>query len=80
MIFMKNKANPPLNKNQPPVAGAIYWERSLFHNIKITIIRFLEVPEMLESEQGKLVSTQQERGGQEGRSTQIGRASCRERV
>ncbi|XP_067084612.1 dynein axonemal heavy chain 10 [Osmerus mordax] len=54
VIFMKNKDNPPLNKNQPPVAGAIYWERSLFHNIKITIIRFLEVPEMLESEQGKL--------------------------
>ncbi|KAG5280454.1 hypothetical protein AALO_G00060150 [Alosa alosa] len=54
-IFLKHKDNPPLNKNQPPVAGAIYWERSLFHRIKHTIIRFLEVEEMLESEQGKMV-------------------------
>ncbi|KAL2092820.1 hypothetical protein ACEWY4_012618 [Coilia grayii] len=54
-IFLKHKENPPLCKNQPPVAGAIYWERSLFHRIKHTIIRFLEVEEMLESEQGKMV-------------------------
>ncbi|XP_035641685.1 dynein axonemal heavy chain 10 [Oncorhynchus keta] len=52
-IFVKCKDNPPLNKNQPPVAGAIYWERSLFHHIKHTIIRFLEVTDMLESEPGK---------------------------
>ncbi|XP_063051673.1 dynein axonemal heavy chain 10 [Engraulis encrasicolus] len=54
-IFLKHKDSPPLNKNQPPVAGAIYWERSLFYRIKNTIIRFLEVEEMLESEQGKMV-------------------------
>uniref|UniRef100_A0A4W5NCU9 Dynein axonemal heavy chain 10 n=1 Tax=Hucho hucho TaxID=62062 RepID=A0A4W5NCU9_9TELE len=54
-IFVKCKDNPPLNKNQPPVAGAIYWERSLFHHIKHTIIRFLEVTDMLESEPGKAV-------------------------
>ncbi|XP_048858906.1 dynein axonemal heavy chain 10 [Brienomyrus brachyistius] len=52
-LFEQDKDNPPLNKNQPPVAGSIYWERSLFHRIKHTIIRFLEVPEMLEGEQGK---------------------------
>lgn len=54
-LFEQDKDNPPLNKNQPPVAGSIYWERSLFHRIKHTIIRFLEVPEMLEGEQGKVV-------------------------
>ncbi|XP_076854099.1 dynein axonemal heavy chain 10 [Brachyhypopomus gauderio] len=52
-MFVQHKDNPPLNKNQPPVAGAIYWERSLFHRIKNTVIRFQEVPEMLENEQGK---------------------------
>ncbi|XP_066546047.1 dynein axonemal heavy chain 10 [Amia ocellicauda] len=52
-LFVNNLDHPPLNKNQPPMAGAIYWERSLFHRIKHTVIRFLEVEEMLESEQGK---------------------------
>nr|XP_015221526.1 PREDICTED: dynein heavy chain 10, axonemal [Lepisosteus oculatus] len=53
-LFINNLDNPPLNKNQPPVAGAIYWERCLFHRMKHTIIRFLEVEEMLESDQGKM--------------------------
>uniref|UniRef100_A0AAY5K1P1 AAA+ ATPase domain-containing protein n=1 Tax=Esox lucius TaxID=8010 RepID=A0AAY5K1P1_ESOLU len=53
--FLNCKDNPPLDKNQPPVAGAIYWERSLFYRIKDTIIRFQEVPDMLESKLGKAV-------------------------
>ncbi|XP_069071115.1 dynein axonemal heavy chain 10 [Pleurodeles waltl] len=53
-IFLKNTEDPPLYKNHPPVAGSIYWERSLFHRIKHIIIRFLEVEEMLSSEQGKV--------------------------
>ncbi|XP_078523750.1 dynein axonemal heavy chain 10 isoform X2 [Lissotriton helveticus] len=54
-IFMKNMDDPSLYKNHPPVAGSIYWERSLFHRIKHIIIRFLEVEVMLSSEQGKMV-------------------------
>lgn len=54
-LFEANKDNPPLNKNEPPVAGAIYWERSLFCHMKHTILCFMEVQEMLESEQGKAV-------------------------
>ncbi|KAM5191717.1 dynein axonemal heavy chain 10 [Mantella aurantiaca] len=53
-LFVKNQDNPPLYKNHPPVAGSIYWERSLFHRIKHTIIRFLEMEEMLSSERGKM--------------------------
>ncbi|KAL0979348.1 hypothetical protein UPYG_G00183960 [Umbra pygmaea] len=56
-IFVRCMDNPPLNKNQPPVAGAIYWERSLFHRIKHTIIRFQEVTDLLESEPGKATKT-----------------------
>ena len=59
MLFKSQLDEPPLYKNQPPVAGAIHWEKSLFHRIKHTIIRFLTLEEMMASEQGKAV-----RGGQ----------------
>ncbi|XP_031164939.2 dynein heavy chain 10, axonemal [Sander lucioperca] len=52
-IFEEEKDKPPLNKNEPPVAGAIRWVQSLIHRIKHTILPFLKVPEMLESEQSK---------------------------
>uniref|UniRef100_H0WZ39 Dynein heavy chain tail domain-containing protein n=1 Tax=Otolemur garnettii TaxID=30611 RepID=H0WZ39_OTOGA len=54
-IFVQNLDNPPLYKNHPPVAGAIYWERSLFYRIKHTILRFQEVEEILEGERGQEV-------------------------
>ncbi|KAE8635010.1 hypothetical protein XENTR_v10002490 [Xenopus tropicalis] len=52
-LFLKHLDNPPLYKNHPPVAGSIYWERSLFYRIKHTIVRFLEMEEMLSCERGK---------------------------
>ncbi|XP_021113286.1 dynein heavy chain 10, axonemal isoform X3 [Heterocephalus glaber] len=54
-IFVQNLESPPLCKNYPPVAGAIYWERSLFHRIKHMILRFQEVEELLDSERGEEV-------------------------
>ncbi|XP_017580699.2 dynein heavy chain 10, axonemal [Pygocentrus nattereri] len=75
-MFVQHKDNPPLNKNQPPVAGAIYWERSLFHRIKNTIIRFLEVPEMLESEQGKAVKAKYLEVGIRMRDYEIKKYEC----
>ncbi|XP_025020180.1 dynein heavy chain 10, axonemal, partial [Python bivittatus] len=54
-IFINNLTDPPLCKNHPPMAGAIYWARSLFYRIKHTIIRFQEVEELLASERGKEV-------------------------
>ncbi|NXW65945.1 DYH10 protein, partial [Eurystomus gularis] len=54
-IFVQNLKDPPLYKNHPPVAGAIYWSRSLFYRIKHTILRFQEVEELLASEHGKEV-------------------------
>ncbi|KFO71450.1 Dynein heavy chain 10, axonemal, partial [Cuculus canorus] len=54
-IFLQNLKDPPLCKNHPPVAGAIYWSRSLFYRIKRTIIRFQEVEDLLASERGKEV-------------------------
>lgn len=50
------RSNPPVAKNQPKVAGAINWCRSLFTRLKKSIVRFQVVPEMLTSELGKSVT------------------------
>ncbi|KAI9009714.1 dynein heavy chain and region D6 of dynein motor-domain-containing protein [Gaertneriomyces semiglobifer] len=55
-LFKANKDNPPRPKNQPRVAGAIAWSRSLFYRIKKTIVRFQSLQEMLASEQGRAVT------------------------
>ena len=55
-LFKEGKEEPPLYKNNPPISGSIYWEKSLFLRIKHTIIRFQSMEEMMTSEQGKAVS------------------------
>ncbi|NXR59964.1 DYH10 protein, partial [Rhadina sibilatrix] len=54
-IFAQNLKDPPRYKNHPPVAGAIYWSRSLSQRIQHTITRFQEEEELLASERGKEV-------------------------
>uniref|UniRef100_A0A672KU77 Dynein heavy chain 10, axonemal-like n=1 Tax=Sinocyclocheilus grahami TaxID=75366 RepID=A0A672KU77_SINGR len=54
-LFMKLKDSPPLNKNNPPVAGAIIWERFLLDRMRYPIRRFKEAREMMDSEEGKAV-------------------------
>ena len=56
-LFRTQHDNPPLHKNHPPVAGSIFWERSLFHRIKHVIIRFQAMEDMMTSDMGKGVST-----------------------
>ena len=36
-----------INKNKPPVAGAISWARSIFHRIKRPMMKFLSKEENL---------------------------------
>lgn len=55
-MFVENKDNPPLNKDQSPVTGAISWVHFLFLKIKQTFLHFQKMPDMLESEQGMAVS------------------------
>ena len=55
-LFKESNKSPPVFRNQPPVAGAIYWEKSLFHRMKHTIIRFMTLEAMMQTEQGKAVS------------------------
>ena len=47
---------PPVLKDQPPVAGAIMWCRSLFQRIKGTVLRFQTMKDLFDSEKGKEVS------------------------
>lgn len=54
-IFVKLKDNPPLNKNHPPVAGAIIWERFLLDHMRYPIRCYKEAREMMDSEEGKAV-------------------------
>ncbi|XP_043967273.1 dynein axonemal heavy chain 10 [Gambusia affinis] len=60
-IFEAEKDHPQLTKNEPPVAGAIRWARALARRIKKTILPFLKVPEMLDSEQTLLAKRKYEK-------------------
>ncbi|KAM4590913.1 dynein axonemal heavy chain 10 isoform 1-T1 [Odontesthes bonariensis] len=52
-VFKAEKDEPPQSRGEPPVTGAIRWAGVILHHIKQTILPFLKVPEMLESEQIK---------------------------
>ena len=45
-IFESNKEAPPVTKNQPPVAGAIKWVRSLLERLKRTMAKLLSTEEV----------------------------------
>ncbi|XP_014219672.1 dynein heavy chain 10, axonemal [Copidosoma floridanum] len=49
-IFSRGKKNPPLLRYHPPIAGAIYWERQLFHRMKRPALIFQEVEELKNSQ------------------------------
>ena len=55
-LFLDNKYSPPISKNQPPIAGAISWSRSLFQRIKHTVLRFQTMKELIDSDAGRAVS------------------------
>ena len=52
-IFKNHKDNPPVFKNQPPVAGSINWEKSLFHHIKRTMLQFLPEKQLMSLEKAQ---------------------------
>uniref|UniRef100_A0A665V7Z7 Dynein heavy chain tail domain-containing protein n=1 Tax=Echeneis naucrates TaxID=173247 RepID=A0A665V7Z7_ECHNA len=55
-IFEAKQNKPPLNKYEPPVAGSIRWARTLLYPSKQTLLPFLDVPEMAETEKCKYVA------------------------
>uniref|UniRef100_A0A383W4S5 Dynein-1, subspecies f n=1 Tax=Tetradesmus obliquus TaxID=3088 RepID=A0A383W4S5_TETOB len=42
-MFDRSKGNPPLTRNQPPVAGAIHWSHQLFSRVKLTMSKLTAV-------------------------------------
>eukprot|EP00727_Mastigamoeba_balamuthi_P006867 m51a1_g2800 putative dynein heavy chain axonemal (4501) ;mRNA; f:77561-92205 len=58
MVFKSQQKNPPIAKNQPPVAGSILWSQLLFEKLKKTIVRFqsLKDSELLSSDLGAIAS------------------------
>ncbi|KAL6757976.1 dynein heavy chain, N-terminal region 1-domain-containing protein, partial [Haematococcus lacustris] len=46
-IFERHKASPPVTKNQPPVAGAIKWARSLLARVKQTMVKLQSTEEAI---------------------------------
>lgn len=54
-LFRDAETEPPRSHFQSPIAGAIAWERHLFHGIKRPIIKFLTMDEMMQSDEGKRV-------------------------
>ena len=55
-IFRALQDMPALSRNFPLNSGSIFWERSLFHRVKHTIIRFQAMDEMMTTDMGKAVS------------------------
>ncbi|XP_061673976.1 dynein axonemal heavy chain 10-like [Syngnathoides biaculeatus] len=53
-IFEEKKNKPKINKNEPPVAGSIRWTHTLFQHAKEGMLPLLTMPDLLESEMGKL--------------------------
>ncbi|XP_053336632.1 dynein axonemal heavy chain 10 [Clarias gariepinus] len=75
-MFVENKDNPPLNKDQSPVTGAISWVHFLFLKIKQTFLHFQKMPDMLESEQGMAAKAKYLEVGQSMRDYEIGKHQC----
>ena len=46
------QGDPPVTRNQPPVAGAIKWERSLFQRVKQTKQKLDTVEKELMADEG----------------------------
>lgn len=52
-LFREFQNTPPLHRDQPRRSGAIIWEKALFYRIKHTIVRFLQLEDLMQSERGK---------------------------
>lgn len=54
-IYSKQKQDPPLARNLPPIAGKIMWARHLFHRIRQPMESFQQHPAVLRTPDGKHV-------------------------
>ncbi|KFQ30560.1 Dynein heavy chain 5, axonemal, partial [Mesitornis unicolor] len=54
-IYTRQKQDPPLARNLPPIAGKILWARHLFHRIQEPMKSFQRHPTVLKTPDGKRI-------------------------
>ena len=54
-LFRKQNLSPPMNKNSPPIAGAISWAKRLYLQVKKPIMRFRSMESLLKSDRGEVI-------------------------
>ncbi|XP_075442369.1 dynein axonemal heavy chain 5 isoform X3 [Ascaphus truei] len=54
-VYTKQKNEPPLGRDLPPVAGKILWARQLFHRIQVPMDLFQQHPTLLQTEEAKRI-------------------------
>uniref|UniRef100_A0A672U8C5 Dynein axonemal heavy chain 5 n=1 Tax=Strigops habroptila TaxID=2489341 RepID=A0A672U8C5_STRHB len=54
-IYTRQKHDPPLARNLPPIAGKILWACHLFHKIEEPMESFQQHPDVLQTPEGKRV-------------------------
>ncbi|XP_055965046.1 dynein axonemal heavy chain 5 [Sorex fumeus] len=54
-LYSKQKDDPPLGRDQPPVAGKILWARQLFHRMEQPMQQFQQHPAVLRAPEAKPV-------------------------
>ncbi|XP_019501740.1 PREDICTED: dynein heavy chain 5, axonemal [Hipposideros armiger] len=54
-LYTKQKCDPPLARDQPPIAGKILWARQLFHRVQQPMQRFQQHPTVLQTVEAKPV-------------------------
>uniref|UniRef100_G3T979 Dynein axonemal heavy chain 5 n=1 Tax=Loxodonta africana TaxID=9785 RepID=G3T979_LOXAF len=52
-LYTKHKYDPPLGRDQPPIAGKILWARQLFHRIQQPMQLFQQHPTVLQTAEAK---------------------------
>ncbi|EPY86356.1 dynein heavy chain 5, axonemal [Camelus ferus] len=54
-LYTKQRCDPPLARDQPPIAGKILWARQLFHRIQQPMQLFQQHPTVLQTAEAKPV-------------------------
>ncbi|EPQ10653.1 Dynein heavy chain 5, axonemal [Myotis brandtii] len=54
-LYTKQKCDPPLARDQPPIAGKILWARQLFHRIQQPMQLFQQHPSVLRTAEARPV-------------------------
>lgn len=54
-LYQKHKADPPVGRDLPPIAGKIAWVRQLYRRIQDPMTVFKTFPRILQSQEAKRV-------------------------